>query len=214
MGLFLANAFRPLSSRSRRESYSSLSSFVHSVTSSVSNHTSAAPTPKGDVTPSSPIPHSPDLLEQVAPFSRFVYGDTRESPSDQVTVNEVESKLKRSFSASSRNGPKPTGTDRNIRRASTSAPPNPPESSPYTRDPLYREPASTPSKWRFFPFLHNNSTNSSDVIPTASTVSVPKPPRKGDIVCLSYDTLDDRGMRRLEGRSDHRPVIGSYAVYL
>ena len=39
-------------------------------------------------------------------------------------------------------------------------------------------------------------------------------PRKGDIVCLSYRTLDDRGMRRLEGRSDHRPVIGVYAIYV
>lgn len=38
--------------------------------------------------------------------------------------------------------------------------------------------------------------------------------RKGDIVCLSYRTLDDRGMRRLEGRSDHRPVIGVYAIYI
>jgi hypothetical protein len=39
-------------------------------------------------------------------------------------------------------------------------------------------------------------------------------PRKGDVVCLSYRTLDDRGMRRLEGRSDHRPVIGVYAIYV
>lgn len=38
--------------------------------------------------------------------------------------------------------------------------------------------------------------------------------RKGDIVCLNYRTLDDRGMRRLEGRSDHRPVIGVYAIYV
>ena len=38
--------------------------------------------------------------------------------------------------------------------------------------------------------------------------------RKGDIVCLSYGTLDDRSMRRLEGRSDHRPVIGVYAIYV
>ena len=38
--------------------------------------------------------------------------------------------------------------------------------------------------------------------------------RKGDVVCLSYRTLDDRGMRRLEGRSDHRPVIGVYAIYV
>ncbi|XP_006459141.1 hypothetical protein AGABI2DRAFT_218097 [Agaricus bisporus var. bisporus H97] len=39
-------------------------------------------------------------------------------------------------------------------------------------------------------------------------------PRKGDVVCLSYGTLDDQGMSKLGGRSDHRPVIGSYAVYL
>jgi hypothetical protein len=39
-------------------------------------------------------------------------------------------------------------------------------------------------------------------------------PRRGDVVCLSYGTLDDQGMGRLGGRSDHRPVIGSYAVYL
>ncbi|KAF8588898.1 DNase I-like protein [Ramaria rubella] len=38
--------------------------------------------------------------------------------------------------------------------------------------------------------------------------------RKGDVVCLCYRTLDDQQMRRLEGRSDHRPVIGSYAVYV
>lgn len=46
-------------------------------------------------------------------------------------------------------------------------------------------------------------------------VSPPKPVhQKGEVVCLGYSTLDDRQMRRLEGRSDHRPVIGSYAVYL
>lgn len=42
----------------------------------------------------------------------------------------------------------------------------------------------------------------------------PPPPKRGDVVCLRYDTLDDKGMRRLEGRSDHRPVIGSYALYI
>ncbi|KIJ52652.1 hypothetical protein M422DRAFT_202876 [Sphaerobolus stellatus SS14] len=42
----------------------------------------------------------------------------------------------------------------------------------------------------------------------------PRLPRKGDVTCVSYRTLDDQRMRILEGRSDHRPVIGSYAVYL
>ena len=60
----------------------------------------------------------------------------------------------------------------------------------------------------------------------------PSQHRKGDVVCINYRTLDDRQMRRLDGkrltfsslnldqckhflgRSDHRPVIGSYAIYL
>ena len=62
------------------------------------------------------------------------------------------------------------------------------------------------SRWLgFLPFLHRDSTIS-------SPESVP--PRRGEVVCLEYRTLDDRAMRRLEGRSDHRPVIGSYAIYL
>ena len=32
-------------------------------------------------------------------------------------------------------------------------------------------------------------------------------PKKGRIECLLYKSLDDREMRVLEGRSDHRPVI-------
>ena len=32
-------------------------------------------------------------------------------------------------------------------------------------------------------------------------------PKKGRIECLLYKSLDDREMRILEGRSDHRPVI-------
>ena len=66
-------------------------------------------------------------------------------------------------------------------------------------------------KWRIFsPFSHP---------PTPPVIPDPPPPkphrrRKGDVICLEYTTLDDRGMRQLEGRSDHRPVIGSYAVYM
>ncbi|KZW02792.1 DNase I-like protein [Exidia glandulosa HHB12029] len=54
--------------------------------------------------------------------------------------------------------------------------------------------------------------------PMANEAQPPLPPvpihRKGDVVCISYSSLDDRQMRRLEGRSDHRPVIGQYAVFL
>jgi len=50
-----------------------------------------------------------------------------------------------------------------------------------------------------------------------SVVVEDPPPRgfiRGEVQCLSYATLSDREMRRLEGRSDHRPVIGQFAVYL
>jgi hypothetical protein len=71
----------------------------------------------------------------------------------------------------------------------------------------------TPFRWRFLPFLSRDSTAVVSSEPDTLSESTPQP-RRGDVVCLSYDTLDDRAMRRLEGRSDHRPVIGSYAVYI
>uniref|UniRef100_A0A8H8CKZ1 Inositol polyphosphate-related phosphatase domain-containing protein n=1 Tax=Psilocybe cubensis TaxID=181762 RepID=A0A8H8CKZ1_PSICU len=77
--------------------------------------------------------------------------------------------------------------------------------------------SATPSIWRFLPsFLSPTHANQGAQAPEASPNLPPSAPlpRKGDVVCLTYDTLDDRGMRRLEGRSDHRPVIGSYALYV
>ena len=79
------------------------------------------------------------------------------------------------------------------------------------------------SRWRLIPFFRGDSNNTTaPVDPTSpsgeSTEMTASPttrkPRKGDVVCLGYDSLDDRAMRRLEGRSDHRPVIGSFAIYL
>ncbi|KAF9007658.1 Endonuclease/exonuclease/phosphatase [Cyathus striatus] len=67
--------------------------------------------------------------------------------------------------------------------------------------------------WRFWPSLFS-STTPPHILEEISQVEPPLPvPNKGDVLCLSYNTLDDRAMGRLEGRSDHRPVIGSYAVY-
>ena len=55
-----------------------------------------------------------------------------------------------------------------------------------------------------------------DPSPTRNTLTAPplEMPQKGDVNCLKYDTLDDRQMRLLEARSDHRPVTGSFALYL
>lgn len=46
---------------------------------------------------------------------------------------------------------------------------------------------------------------------------VPEPPKRhlvGEVQVLHYGTIDDAGMRQLEGRSDHRPAIFSAAVYI
>lgn len=80
-----------------------------------------------------------------------------------------------------------------------------------------------PPRWRFLPFFRGDSSQTTvpadlSLAPGESTEMTASPttciPRKGDVVCLGYDSLDDKAMRRLEGRSDHRPVIGSFAVYL
>ncbi|KAL4066753.1 hypothetical protein J3A83DRAFT_4374808 [Scleroderma citrinum] len=90
-----------------------------------------------------------------------------------------------------------------------------PSADEHTEPTVQRDPVPTPpvsTRWRFFPFRRDTSQTV-----TQETINlIPQPPQhtRGDVVCLSYNTLDDRGMRLLEGRSDHRPVIGSYAVYL
>ena len=66
------------------------------------------------------------------------------------------------------------------------------------------------SIWRFLPsFLSPSSNTSPEERQSPSFPAYVK----GDIVCLGYGTLDDKEMRKLEGRSDHRPVIGAYAAY-
>ncbi|TBU43249.1 hypothetical protein BD309DRAFT_961154 [Dichomitus squalens] len=85
----------------------------------------------------------------------------------------------------------------------------PASTSPSNPTPMFR--------W-LLPFLYRDGAHQGAPPPSppATEVFPPAPPlpRRGDVVCLKYDSLDDRGMRRLEGRSDHRPVIGSYALYI
>jgi len=82
---------------------------------------------------------------------------------------------------------------------------------------------NSPHRWRFLPFFWGDSSRTT--APTDSSLnlgestemiasSITNRPRKGDVVCFGYNSLDDRAMRRLEGRSDHRPVIGSFVIYL
>lgn len=94
-----------------------------------------------------------------------------------------------------------------------------------------------PPRWRLLPFFRGHSKHTATPVDLASTPAdsdstsfdpAPTPeepteksagstvrePREGDVLCLGYDSLDDRAMRRLRGRSDHRPVVGSFAIYL
>jgi hypothetical protein len=93
-----------------------------------------------------------------------------------------------------------------------------------------------PKRWFLnFNFISRDHAPSPSHVNPATDTELPPTPspnhRKGDVVCLSYRTLDDRQMRRLEGehevnsveltdqshpkgRSDHRPVIGSYVIYV
>ncbi|KAF8207552.1 hypothetical protein K438DRAFT_1815204 [Mycena galopus ATCC 62051] len=210
MGQFFANAFRPLAGRARRGSYSSFASVVSGATATTDADTS--------VTDSSPS--SPDVTEQVAPFSRFIepqgrvlshsrsnehFGGGGKPPA--LRTHDAAPELRRSNSASN-NPPSPGPRPR--RATVTESVGSPMTALPHTRIP-------TPSRWRFFPsFLTHNSTHSSiSQDPSLSTDGLsPRPPRRGEVLCLNYNTLDDRGMRRLEGRSDHRPVIAAYVCYV
>lgn len=110
--------------------------------------------------------------------------------------------------------------EKNSQRRSNSipAPPHTPRSHPIRRatafplSPPQRQDSNTaPSRWRFLSsLLPSTHIDSPREIRPVSALQV----LKGEVVCLTYHTLDDRAMRRLEGRSDHRPVIGTYAVYL
>ncbi|KAJ7726045.1 inositol polyphosphate phosphatase [Mycena maculata] len=220
VGQFFANAFRPLSGRARRGSYSSF-------TSAASVATSATPDPDGSVTES--IPASPEVTEQIAPFSRFVEPQGRvlshsrsneifnvnAKPAAERTLSSGSAPgLRRSNSSSSHNHNPPSPLPLNRSRRATVSPESL-GSLPTALQSHGR--VATPSRWRFFPsFLSQASTQSnSSHHPSLSIDTIPpRPPRRGEVVCLNYNTLDDRGMRRLEGRSDHRPVIASYAVYI
>ncbi|TCD63755.1 hypothetical protein EIP91_004970 [Steccherinum ochraceum] len=102
--------------------------------------------------------------------------------------------------------------------------PHPPETNPSPSEvppPLPPKDLTSPSSHRwlsnFLPFLSRDYTSQPCLpleLPPTPEPTPPPLPRKGEIACLEYRTLDDKGMRRLEGRSDHRPVIGSYAVYI
>lgn len=202
MSQFFANAFRPLSGRARRGSYSSFTSAASVTTSATTD---------ADVSATDSIPASPEQTEQIAPFSRFVEPPGRVlSHSRSNEVFNVNPKppaaartlstegLHRSKSSSSPSPPSPMPLSRS-RRATVS----PDSLGPLTTALQNHSRITTPSRWRFFPsFLSHGSTQSNSSHDASLSIDTlpPRPPRRGEVLCLNYNTLDDRAMRRLEGK--------------
>jgi len=208
--------------------------------SELSNHDHAPPVPsRGEVsTPSDSAPDSPmpTNVGGKGPivFSRFVAPDISAPEVVRSSfVDNVNQTLGIGFlhsfpagrvqSEGKHREPSRTGTTLG-RPSPLSASPPPMEPVPTTtttkNDQVVR---SGPTRWRFLPFFRGDSgqaTATADpaltpVEPTElTTSSITYRPSKGDVECLGYGSLDDRAMRRLEGRSDHRPVVGSFAIYL
>jgi hypothetical protein len=195
-GQFFANALRPLSVTLRRDSSSSVV-------------TSTTATNEGSYTPQDILGGSASITKAVQPpipRGRLSYSQSTEGlrvDPGSPTHNAAELGRRRSNSVTSSKTPSQIPA-RPHRRATASAivPTTASTTTPNTTIPLS-------SRWRFLPTLF--SLTPAHAEPPAEELLAA--PRKGDVVCLRYHTLDDRGMRRLEGRSDHRPVIGSYAVY-
>ncbi|CAE6381115.1 unnamed protein product [Rhizoctonia solani] len=127
-------------------------------------------------------------------------------PQPQPSAEPIPIPRPRSFSTSE-------GREKSRDRAGSG--PRTPRQSDGDADNSLAQPTKDDGFWRFF-----KSFNREPTVVVAEPEPEPEPAegsqirRRGDIVCVSYGTLDDREMQRLGGRSDHRPVIGTYTVYI
>lgn len=218
MGSFL-HAFRPASSRSRKNSEVSLDVAPHLLTPD-SQYASPEPrsaedSPVFSFDPgSTPRPDFSGKLKHSASVDHLPSASDRPLHSQRSKSHLQILDRPRSRQTSLQSGPPGQAQPALPLRADSlqhldTPPPVPP------KDPL---PTIAPvsSLWKSFNFLPFLRDNGSQIIDRPSTPDTPpsSPPRRGDVICLTYNTLDDRQMRRLEGKSDHRPVIGGYALYI
>ncbi|KDQ14339.1 hypothetical protein BOTBODRAFT_32806 [Botryobasidium botryosum FD-172 SS1] len=170
----------------------------------------------GSGSPVSPgFPRVQSLTNPPATEKVEIGSELKRSSSSSGTLARSSSEPRRSFSA-------PLSPSQ-IRRSTTPAPPTqrlsmtiPPLQNAVTSNAILPTQPATTRNW-FFQLLSQLDSPAPPIPPSPSVPEPPQePPRhhKGDVACLSYNTLDDRDMRRLDGRSDHRPVIGVYAIYL
>lgn len=60
-----------------------------------------------------------------------------------------------------------------------------------------------------------NKTNSdTSTAANNQTPEVELAKQRGQVDCINYSSLTDQEMRKLEGRSDHRPVLGSFLAWI
>lgn len=208
-GQFFANAFRPLSATLRRDSASTFTTTTTTatsttVTSSEDSYILDSSSPIARVVQ---IPSPRDKLSYLQSIENLSMNPGSPTSPTSPTRNPANLGVRRSISATSSRRP-PHVLERPLRRATAS--PGLPSGASNTTSAA----APAQSLWRFLPNLFSMAPAQSATPIESLTETPPLTQRKGDVVCLSYHTLDDRGMRRLEGRSDHRPVIGSYAVYV
>ncbi|KAI0312672.1 hypothetical protein OF83DRAFT_1144919 [Amylostereum chailletii] len=239
VGNFIANAWRSFSSRSRRNSTTSLRSAEtwHSKSTVIPEAVSPIPSPLISH-PISPLVGPPPPRRRQRPSSIDITPPMREatpSPSRPLTRSQSSTALSQPSPtlSSSRTPPSPSSPPRpnsavgrslsvpnSLSPSSPSIPPTPQLPSLYDIGPSSpSEPHNSAdllssARWRFLPFLHGPRDTSGPTTAVEASPSSLRDHRRGEVVCMSYRTLDDRGMRRLEGRSDHRPVIGCYAIYI
>lgn len=130
-------------------------------------------------------------------------------PQPNVSVSPLVTPRPRSFSTSEgREKPNVGSPSRGVsigtpRRADVSV-----DSSPAQT--LVAPPGDSSSRWRFFrPFTRESTAPTMVAEPEPEPEPEVETRRRGEIVCVSYGTLDDKAMQKLGGRSDHRPVIGA-----
>lgn len=147
-------------------------------------------------TPSKRTPRRAETspIEKMRSFERLHVDENSSSPAESVCSDDNPRRRSTSLVASVSNTAVKPHRFATIDTPSSTRPKDPPQQPPI---------------WRRLPFLSNQSTS----LREGDQYGEGKH-KKGDVICLNYTTLDDRAMRRLEGRSDHRPVIGSYAVYV
>ncbi|KAI0346200.1 DNase I-like protein [Trametopsis cervina] len=231
----LLHALRPMNGRARKDSTLSNDTAIPAIVVHQDSVSSSPASDAGDFPTQYPqLPSPPQSPPQSPPHNAIHtptalrhtrstdFGPINDRPPPYRTrthVSPTDSSPSRSrrISLNSLNNAQPSGNYLpHIRQHHDIPIPVPPPVPP--KDPPLAPVPAPISFWKglsILPFLRDGSAQTS-LPPRPPTPETPPPPTpvRGDVVCLDYDTLDDGEMKRLEGRSDHRPVIGSYALYI